>query len=797
MADGQLMPRGFRVLRATALAALLAGGVASRLPAQDDTSFDLASIPADFLDLSNVLMASNPDGGITAMATATLGGTRTFVLYTSLPRLDGSRGRIMALRPDRWSLTEAIPGLANPALDGLTLSNVTLVLSEVDTRLSAEYLTDEQRTFFAAVFGDSSFSLVLKPGINLIAAIPAENLPADSPLLPVMDALGIERGNIILQGTLGRSLALLRGGVSSAALRDVMLRAELPQMRPPGSPTWFRSGQLALEITGAPSVRLVGEMNVLIDQAELEFFLSAMLARTGVSLAGGMRAAQPWVAPFGVSWLTMKSVVLSLGFSPLGVSLGFGGAAVIGTKDIDVAVGVTLSPAGVPSSFLLRGASDSGVALTDLAAVQQGMARAAEAAAGETSLGSGAPLIPLEALPDIAIRSLELQFAPQANLELGIERGFKVRGRLWLPTGSGGELRDFAGIDAGVTDEGLWVRGDLGAFRLGPLAFDDAKLDLTATRTEQHLIVRGQVQLGPSRQLIDLNINRQSMSFRSETVLFGLFSATLNCAASFQLTNPSFMVEAVFKNDFGEYLQPLLRQGILNFANAGRVLIGGAQVAADAAGRVLAVQEATVAQLRAAHEAIRDNAEAAWRTAQSNATAAYNSAESARRSRDAAWRLYDGTPGYQVALKAGRYADYVRLAAVYGTRLAAYAAARTIADGRQAIFNAIPPVDRAILVMAAEAATAELRRVLTVAQGNLQALATKYDAIIDAIEAGADPFSVQYAAFRANMSALNGGAAAFTIRGVFVGRPFELRRELDFGSPVQAVAGILSGLVGS
>ena len=44
------------------------------------------------------------------------------------------------------------------------------------------------------------------------------------------------------------------------ALRDIFLRAELPPMRPTGSPEWFRSGQLALEITGDPSLRLAGEI---------------------------------------------------------------------------------------------------------------------------------------------------------------------------------------------------------------------------------------------------------------------------------------------------------------------------------------------------------------------------------------------------------------------------------------------------------------------------------------------------------------------------------------------------------
>jgi hypothetical protein len=213
-----------------------------------------------------------------------------------------------------------------------------------------------------------------------------------------------------------------------------------------------------------------------------------------------MVAEQPWVSPLGVEWLTIKKVVLKIGITPTGsVALGFAGAAVIGKKDIDVAVALAVSPAGVPTNFMMKGESDSGVALSDLAQVQAAMAAAREAAAGATGVPAGGTLIPLDALPDIQIRTLGLQFAPKPDLELGIERGFKIKGQLWLPTGPGGEMKNFAGVDAGVTDEGLWINGHLGAFQVGPLTWDDAVLDLAATRQEQHLIVKGQVQLGMSR----------------------------------------------------------------------------------------------------------------------------------------------------------------------------------------------------------------------------------------------------------------------------------------------------------
>jgi len=789
--------------RAPALVLALALAVPAPAMAQSGSSgLDLSSLhlPPGFLDLTDLAISGSPGEGLTAVAHTTLAGAETDVLIAAGRSADGQRSVTLALRPNHWSLTDAIPALANPVLDQLTLSNVTLVITDRNVRMSSAEMSDDEYAFYHDVYKSDDFTLVLTPGINLIAAIPVDRLPQGNPLLAVMNALGIERGTVLLQGTLGKSLTMLSGGFSASALRDIYLRAELPPMRPPGSPEWFRSGQLALEITGAPSFALRGEINVTIDDADLQFYLAAMLARTGVSLSGGMVAAEPWVAPFGVQWLTMKQVILKIGFTPTGsVVLGFAGAAVIGEKDIDVAMSVAINVAtGAPTNFMIHGASEAGVGLSDLAKVQQGMAAARDAAAQAAGATAPAPpqLIPLDALPDIDIRSLELQFAPRPDLELGIERGFKIKGRLWLPTGPGGQQTDFAGVDAGVTDEGLWIRGDLGAFQVGPLTWDDAKLDLTATREEQHLIVQGQVQLGSSRQMVDLSITRDALRFNTETELFGLFHATLAARSSFNLRNPSFAVDGVVDNDFGQYVQPILRDGIVRFASTGRAVLNGAQTAAAAANRALALQQATAAQLRNVLVTQRSRAEGNWRAAQRSADAALAYANAARRARDAAYRLWAGTPARRLALRAARRAEYLRLVGVFAARTTRYAALRTTADARRAILDAIPPVDRNVLLLGAEAATTELRRRLTEVQTNLDAIASRYEAIIDAIDAGADPFAVEHAEFHANLAAIQGGGMSWLVRGTFVGQPFELRRELDFGSPAQAVAQILTGLVG-
>src|SRR4026209_2507320 len=218
-------------------------------------------------------------------------GARTQLLF-SLAAAGGGRGFTLALRPDRWSLAESFPQLANPALEGLTLSNVMLVVTDQDISRDASELSEDEAGFYQDIFGRPDFKLVLKPGLNLLAGIPTEGLAPNHPLKAITGALGIETGTIFLRGTLGKSFALLTspGAGGAAATKDLHLLAGLPPMRPPGSPDWFRHGQLALEITGDPAVRLVGEMTVRIQQDELLFALAAALARRGVSLRRRVRS---------------------------------------------------------------------------------------------------------------------------------------------------------------------------------------------------------------------------------------------------------------------------------------------------------------------------------------------------------------------------------------------------------------------------------------------------------------------------------------------------------------------------
>ncbi|MGH6621297.1 MAG: hypothetical protein ACREF6_17250, partial [Alphaproteobacteria bacterium] len=494
----------------------------------------------------------------------------------------------------------------------------------------------------------------------------------------------------------------------------------------------------------------------------------------------------------------LNGVVLRLAITATGsIEPGFAAKMVVGEKDIDVAIALAISPAGVPTNFMAKGESEAGFGLSDIVKLQQQMA-AAKAAAEEAAGGPvvDMPKLDLTALPDVAFKSVKLQFAPKAFPDLNVERGFAVKGRMWLSPSADGQPTDFAGVDVNVGDDGFWVRGDLGAFQLGPLRWDDAKLDLTATREAQHFMLTGGAELFGARQDIDVYLSKQGLSFTSSTRLFDLFTADIACESVFNLKNPSFKIDAVVQNDFGEAVGPIFQDGIVRFAAAGEQVTASAAAAAADLDRLLANAQATVDQLRTALEANRARAQASVNQMRGEVTRLRDRMNANLRARNAAWNLFRGTPFRQPGLRAARHAAYIGAHARYVASASVYNGAAAVLSARQAVLDALPPVDQNILLLGADAAAAALRERLTVARDRLRILEARFAAIREAVARGELLFTVQRAEFHGELSAaMGGGAMNWKINGSFIGEPFEISRSLDFTNVGAAAAQLLQQLL--
>ncbi|MBX2991253.1 MAG: hypothetical protein KF749_08795 [Bacteroidetes bacterium] len=447
-------------------------------------------------------------------------------------------GFLLGLKPNNWSIRNYFPNFSMPGLDNLTLSNLALVFSTVEGMMPSVELSDEEFEFYSAAYGSDDFMVVIKEGLNLIASIPGENLGSSGPLAPIMEKLGVERGTLLLQGSLGRRL------------QDIYLLAVFPSIEPPGAPEWFRSGEMAIELTGQPSIGLVGALTVAIEGDDVTFLLKTKASPSGLILAGGMASTEGWQSPFGIEWLTLNRVMFLLGVTPAGsVQLGFNADMVIGTKDIDVAVLVAISPTGVPTNFMFDGESEAGFGLDDVMDLHAKIAAA-----------SGQQGIPLDAIPPLGLKDAKLKFAPKDSPELGITRGMAIGGMLYLRSGT--STKEIASALLDISLDGIIARGNIAPFTLGPVKLEQATMDLTLTRQEQYFILAGRTNLGFMDAAVDMHINKTSAMFETETKIFNVFQAQLKANAAINILQPAFNVNAKMKNDFNEAVAPQLRQAI-------------------------------------------------------------------------------------------------------------------------------------------------------------------------------------------------------------------------------------------
>jgi hypothetical protein len=409
----------------------------------------------------------------------------------------GSSNEIIAgFRLDEFGLADALPALEGTLIDEMDVRfpGANVVFASGDLAINADMLSDEALRFYrgstaqeGGESADRDFDLDLRAGLNLVGSI---RLP-EGEITSMLSSIGLTPGGELpVTGTLPTNF--LSGGVSGV-LSDLSLRVALPAMRPAGAPEWFVSGQLALEITGRPSVGLVGEMTVDLEGDVLTFFVAGTVARDGVGVAlaltGGLSADEPWVSPFGLNWLAFNEARIKLSMNAAGnLGLGFAGDMVIGDKDIDTAVFVAVNMyTGVPTNFIFEGESAAGVSLSDLVCLQYRMM---------TLTAPFAPELPIDRLPDVALRNIHVKFAPKDDADLGVERGFIVQGECWARPTPFGQMTFIGRVHLSIDENGIVGSGETAAFDLGPIQMDEANASLELTLGRQELSVSGLARIG-------------------------------------------------------------------------------------------------------------------------------------------------------------------------------------------------------------------------------------------------------------------------------------------------------------
>ncbi|TAJ10150.1 MAG: hypothetical protein EPO68_15135, partial [Planctomycetota bacterium] len=643
-AAGRLVVRTDRI----GLSDLAQLGIAERLPTDALDRIGAARLevrePAISIELGR-------ERSLSFSGRVALGDTQADVFLAIAGKAGGRPAPVLLFKPDRLTLGSlAAPLLDNELTRELALRELSGLLVLAGSGAKSIAAADLPAAFASCVptsarTGKAEAELL--PGLNLMAPLSLDALPTDGPLGGALQrlraALGVGKGGLALSGTLGRRPA------------DLALRAEFPPIAPRGGPAWLESGQLALEVTGKPSLAIAGTLGLHVDGEHLVFGIDGSIARVGaapaVKLFGSLEGDRPWKSPLGIEWLELQRVGLGLTFdATASATPSFSGAMRIGRKDLEVAAALRVNASGVPIGGMFRGASDAGFALADFAELQARIAGAA---------GRSGPVLPLAALPDVALRAVELTLAPRDYPEERVEQGFKLRGTLLVPATRGGAAtRSLASIDLSVDRSGISGKGALGARKLGPVALRDARIELALRSGDQRFELHGDAQVLGREQVVAVKLTRQQVALDARVDLGGRWQADVHCAAPFDLELPKFSAAGLLPDDLlGDVRAALQQESDLCDAQLTAALAAAQQQLEDARKRRDERQK-LLADTKAKLQQVIATATSALETARKDAVLA-------RKWMDEAREAWEGTPDSNPVLKAARKKAYELARAAY------------------------------------------------------------------------------------------------------------------------------------
>jgi hypothetical protein len=329
-----------------------------------------------------------------------------------------------------------------------------------------------------------------------------------------------------------------------------------------------------------------------------------------VAIDFGLNPSSPdyvWQSPFGLEWLEVRGLRISLGVTvaPTGPSFDIGafGNISIGGKQIygAISIGVAVLPCGCPPFVrpdfrgVLAGSS-TGIELNDLYLVYKAMAGAgAPAAASVQDLG----------LPNLALKNLEFKFSLVNDPALCLSPLLKVSADLYQdytapPPGTPQVTYDpchpppapptvcaergdgcFAGVLFDVSLSGIIGQASVSGFDLGPLHSNNAVFDFALTPTDQHLHISGGLTIdgGIGSGHVDLSVTLQAIHFTADLSLFGVSEAYVDGYAGFggagqpfDLLHPQFDLIVKLRSSFGDTLNEALSEKLAPIADAAPVM---------------------------------------------------------------------------------------------------------------------------------------------------------------------------------------------------------------------------------
>jgi hypothetical protein len=397
------------------------------------------------------------------------------------------------------------PNPAGDLVGDLEVPALNLVVTQLPKLTNP---TAQETAFFSEVFDSLPSEISFKPGIDLSARLPVDELPTE-----VRDALALEAGReVVLAGTLGASMTLNKLGGSSFTLNELALSAALPTG---GSssllPDWVSfTGDTALSFSykqGAISAGFKTAVHIALGEG-FDVDLDTSFSKQGLTKTVALRATiSDWEHPFGVQWIdrldtatlkldlvTGQSLSASLSSS---IELGQG-------RTFTLAIGLSKTTS---TSATITAEFDGGATLGEIARAFAADLDGADAAVGANPKLDAVSIDHIVAAATVGgDQGTSISVSADASFKLGSESD--IAASLLLSAGSGGS------------------RGSGGGFLLALKANASINLkDIAAAAPDVPVSLPGAALILSSRQ-------QNVPSSQLDDVEFAFMKTIYGCAAS-------------------------------------------------------------------------------------------------------------------------------------------------------------------------------------------------------------------------------------------------------------------------
>lgn len=439
---------------------------------------------------------------------------------------------------DDFRLSKIMPFIKGTPFDGIDFTEAFIMIS------SAKYYDDE-------------LDMRIQKGLSIVSTIkPTGAIGGVASMFP-----GGNEG-LTLSGSIGTSMA------------DVKLSVIIPFEVKFSSTA--RLSNLSIELDLAEqSFALLGQMEVRPSKKDDPLFLtlrgevSPMQAIIAATMEG------EWRNPLGIKGFAIGNVAVEVGidfpvFTATGLPSTFGITGEVDVGGVQMMMAAKIS-ANLSECIMMGKLNKLGL---------HNILKMVNAAGGN---------IPLDKVPNIAVKDIEMKWAPKGGSigEIVFDPGITCKGRL--------EVADkWAMMELTIDTGGIIAKAAMSKIVLGPLRIDgkgfDRKygtqddgpvIDIALTMGKQEIFISGLIELLGARSQTEIYMRPQQWEIFTETKLADLFLVKFELFA--RLTNdPDFRFKGILKNDFYEFVRREVRAGLDKFSKKASEDINKAKRKVDA-----------------------------------------------------------------------------------------------------------------------------------------------------------------------------------------------------------------------